>query len=45
MKGIGDDKAEEAPKKVVAAVAPKAAVQAPLQEETPAKVEKKFEGK
>ena len=48
MKGIGDDKAEDAPKKTVAAVAPKAVekIASPEVIETvPAKPEKKFEGK
>lgn len=44
MKGIGDDKAEDAPKKSVT-VAPKALEKPLIQEEAPAKVEKKFEGK
>ena len=50
MKGIGDDKAEDAPKKTVTAVAPKAvekiaSPEHPIEEAIPTKPEKKFEGK
>ncbi|MEI8008422.1 MAG: hypothetical protein WCI00_03180 [bacterium] len=49
MKGIGDDKAEDAPKKTVAVVAPKAVEKITSPElpiETPISTpEKKFEGK
>jgi len=48
MKGIGDDKAEDAPKKTVVAT-PKAVEKTVTQEHpveaAPAKPEKKFEGK
>ena len=45
MKGIGDDKAPEAPAKTPVAVTPKATTDDAQEEVAPAKVEKKFEGK
>ncbi|MCX6823721.1 MAG: S1 RNA-binding domain-containing protein [candidate division SR1 bacterium] len=45
MKGIGDDKAPEAPAKTQVAVAPKATTDDAKEEVVSTKVEKKFEGK
>jgi len=45
MKGIGDDKAPEAPAKTPVAAAPKTTTDDTQEEVAPAKTEKKFEGK